>query len=842
MKKRLFITTVALVVPFLFSCQRNEEVIVPVESISLDESAVTLKVGEEKRIHATVAPENATDKTLKWVSSHPNSVTAVGGLLHAYSVPKDGSDVTITAKDRNETVSASLTVHVNPKDPVSPTEADGITISSETLSFILDGEHETGELTATVTPLDVTSRDVEWETSDAGIIEITNTVQPSASGATLSERKSSKVTLHAAGLAGTATITATHGDFSASCAVKVSEEEGKIQLFAFGQKEISVEEGETTSNTLTVLPYNALEGETVTYTSTNPAVASVDIHTGIVTAHAESAEPVTITAVVDSHPEFTDTYKVYVTHRFVNYLHIHEKNASRWTSEDISLKQESQTEYKVTRNFTRGDEFCFCIGRTDWYKYDTVKDGCGQGVNFTQNGENIKILMTGTYTIYVETAEGEQHGIWINADSVEPIEAKITVYHGETATPHDLTPKEPGSTEYMILDLVIQKDEYVMIEYDGEQYGYNTLKAGGVADLFTEYTVQNVKYLKCNETHEYDIYVETDYAKADDNNKLMYIRADYIHYFKPSTNEWLNDECGVKTNAERKEYYTTELVLEAGAIFKARINGVWLGHSLLEPSGASGWISASDDGYDNCIANVAGVYDIYCKTTSLEDETISSIYVSGEADSHVYYYQTLAAGETTPSAPLGLELKPGVYDEFLIENVHLEQGDKIRIHTPDGYETHVKSGGRASYFNVADNNGYFLCNVTGNYDIYLKFMGDDLGIYFADYVPRITYTFAITTSNQWILNDNAKIYLWGFHRDGPDDGAHTDTFCHWYEGTVNENTITFSLPNNLNRAVAVRSPGMSNLEVWNDSEVWNKSDDFVITPSNPTIAPIIHQN
>ena len=50
--------------------------IVPVTGVELDKAELNLKIGETAELQATVLPENATDKTLRWASSD-ESVAAV---------------------------------------------------------------------------------------------------------------------------------------------------------------------------------------------------------------------------------------------------------------------------------------------------------------------------------------------------------------------------------------------------------------------------------------------------------------------------------------------------------------------------------------------------------------------------------------------------------------------------------------------------------------------------------------------------------------------------------------------------------------------------------------------
>ena len=110
-------------------------------------------------------------------------------------------------------------------------------------------------------------------------------------------------------------------------------------------------------------------------------------------------------------------------------------------------------------------------------------------------------------------------------------------------------------------------------------------------------------------------------------------------------------------------------------------------------------------------------------------------------------------------------------------------------------------------------------------------MGENLMISITCLIPQIVaYTFEITLDNQWILNDSAKIYIWAW-------SIYPEIPGHWYLGNKVENTITFEIPSNLGYGIMVRSPGMSDLDAWIESEVWNESDQFALSGTSGAITP-----
>ena len=95
-------------------------VIVPVTSITLDKSSLTMAVGETSVLTATIMPDNATDKTISWSSSDPSVVKVDNGKLTALKVGT--SVVSVIAAN----FSASCSVMVNkPNHILYYTSSDG---------------------------------------------------------------------------------------------------------------------------------------------------------------------------------------------------------------------------------------------------------------------------------------------------------------------------------------------------------------------------------------------------------------------------------------------------------------------------------------------------------------------------------------------------------------------------------------------------------------------------------------------------------------------------------------------------------------------------------------------
>ena len=217
---------------------------VEVSSITLSETALSLTAGDSVTLTATVAPENATDKTVTWTSSNTGVATVENGTVKAVSA---GTAV-ITAKAGEKTAECTVTVKAPEPEIV---EATGITLSRTTLSLKAGAS---AALTATVAPANATDKTVTWTSSNTRVATVTNgTVKAVANG--------------------TATITAaTKNGKRATCTVTVTTDTTGVKL---SRTSATVGKGSTLSLTATVSPASASD-TSLTWTSSNKKVATVD--------------------------------------------------------------------------------------------------------------------------------------------------------------------------------------------------------------------------------------------------------------------------------------------------------------------------------------------------------------------------------------------------------------------------------------------------------------------------------------------------------------------------------------------------------------------------------------
>ena len=239
------------------------KVVQPVTGVTLDKTSQNMTVGNTMDLVATVAPGNATNKSVTWTSSKTD-VATVDQTGKVTAVAPGTATITVTTEDGGKTATCEITV------VAATVPATGVTLDKTSETLNVGGEVN---LTATVAPADTTDT-LTWTTSNADVATV-------AGG---------KVT--AVGV-GTATITATAGDKSATCTITVAVAVSKVELDkATANMTVG---GETTlTATVTVNP-NADTYKNVTWTTSDATVATVEngkvkaLKAGTVTITATSA-------------------------------------------------------------------------------------------------------------------------------------------------------------------------------------------------------------------------------------------------------------------------------------------------------------------------------------------------------------------------------------------------------------------------------------------------------------------------------------------------------------------------------------------------------------------------
>ena len=166
-------------------------VTVPVTSLTLDRTTLSLAVGETAQLTATVKPDDATDKNVSWTSSDEFVAKVDDGKVTAVKSGK----ATIIAKCGDKTAECEVTVYA---------KVTGVKLSSSSLRMM---SGDKALLKATITPDNAMNKNISWSSDNETVAVVNN----------------GEVTAKAEGKA-TITVTTEDGQYTATCSVTVTND------------------------------------------------------------------------------------------------------------------------------------------------------------------------------------------------------------------------------------------------------------------------------------------------------------------------------------------------------------------------------------------------------------------------------------------------------------------------------------------------------------------------------------------------------------------------------------------------------------------------------------------
>ncbi|MBQ6497958.1 MAG: Ig-like domain-containing protein [Bacilli bacterium] len=355
---------------------------VEITSITLDKTEMTLVVGESDFLGFTYEPSEAAIFA-SYTSSNPSVATAdPSGEIVAVS---PGTAI-VTVSSGN--VSATCTVTVVP-------QLTGIELNKATLT-LTEGESET--LVVSPIPSGANVPPAVWTSSDPSVFTADETG------------------LIVANHPGTATLTVSVGNnISTTCTVTVLSSEVQATGITLNKTTLTLEEGDIETLVATVIPANATN-KTVTWTSNDPSIASVDSN-GLVTAREDG----TATIIARTNNGFTATCEVTV----LDYISVR----------DIELNKTA-----ITLEVNETETLVATI---------TPDDATDQTIRWSSSNENVATVEDGTVTavgagtatITVTSINGLEATCqvtvpepYIEVEGITLSETELDLEEGETAT------------------------------------------------------------------------------------------------------------------------------------------------------------------------------------------------------------------------------------------------------------------------------------------------------------------------------------------------------------------------------------------------------------------------
>ena len=137
--------------------------IIPVTSVTLNKSTMSLGSGASERLTATVRPTNATNKTLTWTTSDSSVATvSQDGTVHA--VAAGTATIRATATDGSGKYATCTVTVTSSTVPVT-----GVSVSPSSIDINAGDEYT---LVAVIQPTNATNRNVSWISQDLSVVSV----------------------------------------------------------------------------------------------------------------------------------------------------------------------------------------------------------------------------------------------------------------------------------------------------------------------------------------------------------------------------------------------------------------------------------------------------------------------------------------------------------------------------------------------------------------------------------------------------------------------------------------------------------------------------------------------
>ena len=230
---------------------------VPVTSVRLSHSSVSLEEGQSVNLSATIFPDNASNKNVNWTSSNNNVAKVNHGVVTA--VARGYARITATAADGSGK-SASCSVTITGDVLVS-----SICISPDVRSMFTG---KAAYFNATVCPQNATNRYVTWKSDDPTIATVN-----SDSGLVYAQ-KAGETVIRA--------IAKDGSNIEGVCNLTVIDPIN-VEDIALNRTCLVLYKGNTHRLSARVCPSNATT-KTIRWRSSKPFVAEVNTYSGLVTA------------------------------------------------------------------------------------------------------------------------------------------------------------------------------------------------------------------------------------------------------------------------------------------------------------------------------------------------------------------------------------------------------------------------------------------------------------------------------------------------------------------------------------------------------------------------------
>ena len=249
-----------------------------VATVAVALSAASITVGQTTNATATLrdaAGNTLTGRAISWSSSNAG-IASVNGSGVVTAVSAGSANIVATSEGQNG--SAALTVSASPPPP--PTPVASVSVAPTTSSITVGGSVQFSATTRDASGNTLTGRTITWSSSNTGVATVSSSGVATAVGA-----GSANIVATSEGQSGSAALTVTAPPPAPVASVTVSPANAAITV------------GQTQQLTATLRDANnnVLTGRSVTWSSSNTAIATTSA-SGLVTAQGAGSATVTATS------------------------------------------------------------------------------------------------------------------------------------------------------------------------------------------------------------------------------------------------------------------------------------------------------------------------------------------------------------------------------------------------------------------------------------------------------------------------------------------------------------------------------------------------------------------
>ena len=419
---------------------------IAVTGVSLNETEKTMTIGDTDKLIATINPNNATNKAVRWESDKPEIVRVDSeGNIEAVGIGE--ATITVKTVEGNKTAECRVTV-----EGIAVT---GVSLNKNETTMTIG---DTDKLIATINPSNATNKNVTWESDEPSIADIDNTGKITAKGI------------------GTTTIRVrtVEGNKTAECRVTV---EGiAVTGVSLNKNETTMTIGDTDKLIATINPSNATN-KNVTWESDEPSIADID-NTGKITAKGIGTTTIRVRTVEGN------------------------KTAEcRVTVEGIAVTGVSLNKNETTMTIGDTDKLIATINPSNATNKNVTWESDEPSIADIDNTGKITAKGIGTTTIRVRTVEGNKtaecrvtvEGIAVTGVSLNETEKTMPIGDTDkliaTINPNNATNK----------NVTWESDKPEIVRVDNE----GNIEAVGIGEaVITVKTVDGNKTAECRVTVE----------------------------------------------------------------------------------------------------------------------------------------------------------------------------------------------------------------------------------------------------------------------------------------------------------------------------------------------------